>query len=140
MAARHISKDRIREKLGEGGMGVVYRAEDTQLKRTVALKFLHQDAFGTDEDKEKCRPYFLHTPEMAYEYAFYIDRKPMDDTREVAIRSPMFAFRYAAHVDVKPRVDTLKAVEKDSLGRRLYFMALKDHYLFDKVLKEVRGE
>lgn len=94
---------------------------------------------ATYEEKEKCRPYFLETPEMAYEWAFYVDRKPMDDTREVAIRSPIWAFRYAAHIDQKPRVDTLKAVEYDSLGRRLYFMALKEHEDFNNVLAKVRG-
>ncbi len=59
MIGKQFGPYKLEEKIGEGGMGVVYRAIDTELDRPVAIKMVHASVMGTGSDADESVSRFM---------------------------------------------------------------------------------
>src|SRR5210317_1852839 len=88
MIGTTLSHYKILDELGRGGMGIVYKAEDTILDRTVALKVLPSGSLATAEDRDRFlrearAAAKLHHPNIAtiYEIGDAVPRTASETTR-----------------------------------------------------------
>jgi serine/threonine protein kinase len=118
MIGKTILHYKILEKIGEGGMGVVCKAEDTKLKRDVALKFLPSNAIQGKEEKDRFTreaqaAAALNHPNIAHIYAIeefedqifiameFIEGKSLEDLINADGGTPLSigkALSYAAQI------------------------------------------
>ncbi len=115
MIGKTILHYEIIEKLGQGGMGVIYKAEDTKLKRDVAIKFLPRQIAANKEEHERFKieaqaAAALNHPNIAHIYAIeeaddemfivmeYIEGKELKEITKSKIQNLQSAINYAAQI------------------------------------------
>jgi len=96
MVGKNLSHYKILEELGRGGMGIVYKAEDTKLDRTVAIKVLPSAALASEDDRarfyrEAKAAAQLHHPHIAS--VFEIDEAVPEGSKDDDLR-PFIAMEY----------------------------------------------
>ncbi len=130
MIGETIGHYHILEELGRGGMGVVYKAEDERLKRTVAIKFLPQHRGHTEDDKKRFKreaqaAAALNHPNIATIYAI----EEIDDQIFIAMEfiegqtlkeaTPRYRDDYAKTVDIALQIaEGLQAAHENGVIHR----------------------
>ena len=84
MLGKIISHYRIEEKLGEGGMGVVYRARDTLLPRSAAIKFLSRDV-ATEDQRHRFQQEAQAASSLNHPHILTVYEAGTDDNRQYLI-------------------------------------------------------
>ena len=102
-----LSHYKITAELGRGGMGIVYRAQDTKLNREVALKVLPSAALATDDDRarfyrEAQAAAALHHPNIAT--IFEIDEAVPSDAPHGTQPSPFIVMEYIEGETLEARI------------------------------------
>jgi len=130
MIGQTISHYKIIAKLGEGGMGVVYKAEDTKLERIVAIKFLPHRIAANAEERERFKieakaAAALNHPNIATIHAIeevdgemfivmeFIDGKELREIIKTEIPNPRSAIEYATQI-----AEGLKAAHAKGITHR----------------------
>ena len=130
MINQTLSNFKILKKLGEGGMGVVYQAEDINLERMVAIKFLPREIAAQKDAKQRFKieakaAAALNHPNITTIYQIeeaddklfivmeYIEGKELSDVIKSAIPNPKSAIDYALQI-----AEGLKAAHEKGIVHR----------------------
>ena len=108
MVGKNLSHYKILEELGRGGMGIVYKAEDTKLDRTVAIKVLPSAALASEDDRtrfyrEAKAAAQLHHPHIAS--VFEIDEAVPEGSKDDDLR-PFIAMEFIEGKTLEDRVES----------------------------------